>query len=138
MVLSAPQYRCPSGAADLSDPLIDLRRGLHRHPELSGAESATAGRIVDVLSPLRPDQLVTGLGGRGLAAVFAGADPGPTVLLRCELDALPIEDQGHHAHRSVHPGVGHQCGHDGHMAILVAVASRLAQHRPARGRVDGE
>ena len=119
----------------MTDPIVQLRRELHRHPELSGGESATAARMQQFLGDLQPDELVAGLGGRGLAAVFAGADPGPTVLLRCELDALPIEDQGPHAHRSAHPGVGHQCGHDGHMAILAAVASHLAQHRPRHGRV---
>ncbi len=117
------------------DTFTDLRHELHRHPELSGAESQTANRIAVFLRRLDPDQLIEGLGGRGLACVFAGTSPGPTVLLRCELDALPIAELGEHAHRSTTAGVGHQCGHDGHMAILAAVAQQLSAKRPARGRV---
>lgn len=115
--------------------IIELRQELHRHPELSGAEAATAARVASFLRGLTPDQLIEGLGGSGLAAVFAAAEPGPTLLLRCELDALPITEQGACAHRSTRDGVGHQCGHDGHMAILAAVASQLAKRRPRRGRV---
>jgi amidohydrolase len=114
--------------------LTTLRHDLHRHPEISGEEVRTAQRIEAALAPLAPDTLVTGLGGHGLAAVFDGSAPGPTALFRCELDALPIEEQGALPHRSTVPGKGHLCGHDGHMAILMGLARMLSRQRPARGR----
>lgn len=115
--------------------LTDLRRDLHRFPEVSGDETATAARIDAALRALGPDQIVTGLGGHGVAAVFEGRAPGPTVMFRAELDALPIEEIGQPPYRSLHPGRGHMCGHDGHMVILLALARLIARRRPARGRV---
>jgi amidohydrolase len=116
-------------------PTAELRRELHRHPELSGSESETAARILRFFEPLRADEVVVGLGGHGLAFVFAGAEPGPTVLLRCELDGLPIPELSRAAHRSANDGRSHACGHDGHMAILASVGASLAAARPPRGRV---
>jgi amidohydrolase len=113
--------------------LVALRHALHRAPELSGAEAATAAKIAAALPA--PDALVTGLGGHGVAAVYAGAAPGPTVMLRAELDALPIPELTGLPHASRVPGHGHLCGHDGHATILVGVARRLAARRPAQGRV---
>ncbi|WP_285036253.1 amidohydrolase [Plantibacter sp. ME-Dv--P-095] len=120
--------------ADL-DRLTALRRWLHRHPELSGEEDGTAAAITAFLADTAPDEVVTGLGGHGVAAVYSGAEPGPTLLLRAELDALPITEVTEVPHRSVHEGVGHHCGHDGHMAILAGVGVLLGRHRPTRGRV---
>lgn len=116
------------------DDLVLLRRELHRAPELSGEERATARAMATRLDGLEPDELLVGLGGHGVAAVFEGGAPGPTVLLRAELDALPIQDAGAHDHRSVREGVAHSCGHDGHMAMAYGVARRIALHRPDRGR----
>lgn len=115
--------------------LTALRRVLHRHPELAGQEAGTADRLHGHLAGLAPDRLVTGLGGHGLAAVFRGATPGPRVLLRCELDALPLPESLDLPHGSTVPGVAHKCGHDGHMAMLVGAAADLAAERPARGEV---
>jgi amidohydrolase len=115
--------------------IIRLRRELHRHPELSGCEIETTGRIIRFFEPLEPDAVVDGIGGNGVAVVFEGLEPGPTVLLRAELDALPIEEENRFAHRSGCPRVGHLCGHDGHMAILAAVGGDLSARRPARGKV---
>jgi amidohydrolase len=119
--------------ADITE-LTALRRRLHRHPEISGAERETAHRITDALGPCAPDSLLTALGGHGIAATYEGMAPGPTVLFRCELDALPIAETGAASHRSTVPGTGHLCGHDGHMAIVVGLARLLARARPARGR----
>ena len=115
--------------------LTDLRRDLHRFPEISGEEVQTAARMVAALQALHPDQIVTGLGGHGVAAVFNGVAPGETVLFRCELDALPIDEIGQPPYRSTVPGKGHMCGHDGHMTILLALGRLLARRRPATGRV---
>ncbi len=120
MVLTAEDLRA----------LADWRRALHREPELSGAEAETAREVCRFLDPTRPDRIVTGLGGHGVAFVYDGAASGPTVLIRAELDALPIEEVSTFAHRSTRAGRAHLCGHDGHMAILAAVAHGLAAERP--------
>ncbi|WP_182084614.1 amidohydrolase [Aureimonas sp. ME7] len=114
---------------------VRLRRTLHQRPDLSGEERETARTICDFLAMASPDQIVEGLGGHGVASVFAGLDPGPTLLLRAELDALPIEEASSLPYRSHRSGKAHLCGHDGHAAILCLVALHLKDHRPARGRV---
>jgi amidohydrolase len=120
-----------------SDDIRAFRRLLHAHPELSEQEAGTARRIAERLAGCGPDRVLTGLGsmGTGVCAVYAGAAAGPTVLLRCELDALPIQETNGFAHRSTVPGVSHKCGHDGHMATLAALAGDLGRRRPGRGRV---
>ena len=120
--------------ADIAE-LTDWRRDLHRFPEVSGEERETAARVVAALQGTRPDLVVTGLGGHGVAAVWHGDAPGPTVLFRAELDALPIDEVGQLDWRSTITGKGHMCGHDGHMAILMALARLLSRQRPASGRV---
>lgn len=121
-------------AQDIDD-LTRLRHDLHRHPEVSGQEAQTARQVQAALTDLGADQIVTGLGGHGVAAVFSGAAPGPTVMIRSELDALPIEQNAGSAHRSLIAGVAHLCGHDGHTAIVLGVARALSRRRPATGRV---
>lgn len=115
--------------------LTAWRRDLHRHPELSGQEERTAATVVAMLRETGPDDLITGIGGHGVAALYDSGKPGPRVLLRCELDGLPIKDLADIPHRSVVPGQGHQCGHDGHMAIIAAMARILGRSRPASGSV---
>jgi amidohydrolase len=114
--------------------LVTLRRELHQHAELAGSEFETNGTIRRFLESYEPDQLVTELGGPGLAAVFEGRDDGPTVMLRADIDAVPVQEANDFTHRSRRPGVSHKCGHDGHAAILAGLAARLSQHRPVRGR----
>lgn len=115
--------------------LTEWRRHLHRHPELSGQEVETAIRVVSILSPTQPDEILTGLGGHGVAAVYDSANAGTTLMLRCELDALPIQEISSRPYRSTVPGKAHLCGHDGHMAILATVARWLGRNRPRQGRV---
>ena len=79
--------------------------------------------------------MVTGLGGSGLAVEYRGEKPGSSLLLRCDTDALPIDEGASRAHGSMKPGISHKCGHDGHMAILVGVASALHRSPPDRGSV---
>jgi amidohydrolase len=112
-----------------------FRQELHRHPEVSGEERDTARRVVEALRTLGPETILTGLGGHGVAAVFTAKAPGPTLLFRAELDALPIEERSDAAHRSTVPGKGHLCGHDGHATILLALAKGLSQRPMAQGRV---
>lgn len=115
--------------------LTAFRRDLHRHPEVSGQERETARRVVSALSNHPPDTLITGLGGHGVAAVYAGPADGPTVLFRAELDALPIQELSAAPYASSTAGTGHLCGHDGHSTILMAMARLLSRRRPAKGRV---
>ncbi|MBO9440801.1 amidohydrolase [Phaeobacter italicus] len=115
--------------------LTGLRHALHQIPEVSGAEEKTAAYITTYLRAYVPDRLLAGLGGHGVAAVYDGAADGPTVMIRCELDGLPIEELSDQPYRSTHAGRGHLCGHDGHMTMVAALAEDLAAKRPARGRV---
>jgi amidohydrolase len=117
------------------DALITLRKTLHQNPELSNQEEATAVRIFNEFQSFSPDEIVTDLGGTGLAFVFNGTDSGPTTLIRSELDALPIEETNTFEHRSQVKGVSHKCGHDGHMSIVTALGAELAKSRPQKGRV---
>ena len=112
-----------------------FRRELHRFPEMSNEEARTAGRVVAFLRETGPDAILTGLGGHGVAAVYGGQAPGPTLLFRAELDALPIEELSGVEHASTILGTSHMCGHDGHMAILGLLALVLGRERPKRGRV---
>ncbi len=114
---------------------IELRRRLHRHPELSGREHETARTIVEYIEQYHPDEIITGLGGEGLAFVFDGSESGPTVMIRCELDALPIQEINRFDYRSTRKNVMHACGHDGHMTIVAGLAPLLHRRKPERGRV---
>ncbi len=120
---------------EIVDQATELRRKLHQHPELSGGEKQTAGRIREWLQQQKPDQIIEGLGGHGLAAIFDSGIPGPTLLFRADLDALPIEEVNTFSYKSENPGVSHKCGHDGHMAILSGFAMLLKDHRPKQGRL---
>lgn len=111
-----------------------LRHELHSQPEISGEEVQTAARIYQELVALGADRIWQGFGGHGVVAEFIGKDAGPTLLLRCELDGLPIREISELPYRSEVEGKGHLCGHDGHMVSLLGVAMGLAS-RPATGRV---
>jgi amidohydrolase len=119
---------------DIAD-LVAFRRELHRHPEISGEEAETARRVASFLGDTSPDEVLTGLGGHGVAVVYDSGLPGPTVLIRAELDALPIEERSTAPHRSLVAGKSHMCGHDGHMAILAAIGRQFCRRRPQHGRL---
>ncbi len=119
---------------DIED-LVAFRRELHRFPEISNEEAETAGRVVAFLTETGADEVITGLGGHGVAFVYDSGVAGPTVLFRAELDALPIAEISDIPHRSEIAGKGHMCGHDGHTAILAALGRLFGRQRPATGRV---
>jgi len=121
-------------SAEQLNYLTELRRELHKHPEISGEELETAERIAKELETLGADRIRRGLGGHGVAAEFCGEKSGPTLLLRCELDGLPIREISDLPHRSTIESKGHLCGHDGHMVSMLGVAMGL-NTRPVSGRV---
>ena len=116
-------------------PLVTLRQSLHAAPELSGAETATAACIRAALAWTNPTRFVEGLGGAGMAVVYDSGAPGPRVMFRAELDALPIVEKTALPYASRREGVAHLCGHDGHMAILVGLGHWVARNRPSAGQV---
>ncbi len=115
--------------------LVSLRRELHSLPELSGREYKTSAHIARILKEFNPDLLQKNIGGTGVAALFRGKEKGPLIMVRSELDALPIQEVNSFKHRSGIEGVSHKCGHDGHMSIVVGVAHYFSGKRPSRGGV---
>lgn len=115
--------------------LINFRRLLHQYPELSGYEENTAKRIIEFVSSFEPSKIITNLGGYGVAAVYEFSNDGSTILIRCELDALPIHEKNTFKYRSRFSNIAHKCGHDGHMAILCGVAQRLHKRPFHTGKV---
>jgi amidohydrolase len=115
--------------------LFDLRKKLHRNAELAGKEEKTSSIIQGYLGKYSPDKIVTGLGGHGIAAIYNGKSDGPAVLIRCELDALPIPETISLEYASEKSGVAHKCGHDGHMTIVSGLAPILHKNRPSKGSV---
>jgi amidohydrolase len=136
--------------AEQGERLIELRRDFHRHPELAHQEHRTAAIVADRLRSLGLDEVRTGVGQTGVLGVLHGARAGRTVMLRADMDGLPLTeaDRGQ-PYRSTELGAHHACGHDGHTAILLTVAELLAARRgelpgtvmfvfqPAEERVDG-
>ena len=117
------------------EKLSVFRRELHKHPELSGDEKQTADRLESFVSKYKPDKAVKNIGGYGIAFIYGKDNDGLTVLLRADMDALPIEENNTFNYKSVNKGVGHKCGHDGHMAILCGVANYLHKNPPKKCRV---
>jgi amidohydrolase len=109
--------------------LIELRHKLHSIAEVSGSEAETAAVVADFLKKTSPDKIQTGVGGEGILATYGSQSNHPHILLRCELDALPIQEVNEMDYRSQTEGVGHKCGHDGHMAILCGVALLLQNEK---------
>jgi amidohydrolase len=108
------------------DTLIATRRDIHQHPELGFEETRTAALAAERLRALGYD-VKTGVGKTGVVAVSNGRSGGRCVLLRADMDALPVEEANEVSYRSRHSGKMHACGHDGHVAIGLEVARRLAR-----------
>jgi amidohydrolase len=109
--------------------LVEYRRHFHAHPELSMEEYETAAFIERELRSFGFDEIRTRIGKTGVLATLHGAKPGPVTLLRADMDALPVEELNDVAYRSCVNGVMHACGHDAHMAILLAAAHELHARR---------
>ena len=104
--------------------LVDTRRDLHAHPELAFDERRTSAIVVERLQALGLAPRV-GLARTGVVALVEGARPGRTVLLRADMDALPIQEENEVPYRSQNTGAMHACGHDCHTSMLLAVAKQL-------------
>lgn len=112
-----------------------LRKELHKYPELSGQETLTASRIKKFVEKHHDTKIIERLGGNGLAIIYEFSNNGPNILIRCELDALPIEEVNNFEHRSLNSGISHKCGHDGHMAIVAGLVFWLKEQDFNKGKV---
>ena len=122
-------------AEALSPQLTAWRRDLHQHPEIGFQERRTASIVAGELRTLGLE-VQTGIAETGVVAVLQGERPGRTVMLRWDMDALPIQEATGAPYTSVHSGLMHACGHDGHVAIGLGVARVLSSHRSElHGRV---
>src|SRR5690606_23679721 len=115
-------------ARALQPKTVATRRDLHMHPEIAFEERRTVGVVASRLKELGLEPR-TGVGGTGVVAVLDTGRPGPTVLARADMDALPVEDEKDVPYKSTVPGKHHACGHDGHTSVLLSVAEVLVSRR---------
>ncbi len=115
-------------AQAMAGQLVAWRRDFHRHPELGFMEVRTGGVIADYLVSLGYT-VQRHVGKTGVVGLWAGDRPGPTVMLRFDIDALPVQEENETEYASQNPGVMHACGHDAHTAIGLGVATLIARHR---------
>ncbi len=116
-------------AREAEPNLVEIRRDLHAHPELAFEEHRTASLIARELTRLGIDHQ-TGVGQTGVVGTIQGGRPGPTLVIRADMDALPIHEQTGLAYASRTAGKMHACGHDMHSSTLLGVAGILAQLAP--------
>ncbi|MGD9078329.1 MAG: amidohydrolase [Desulfobacterales bacterium] len=113
-------------AGNLLNQMREIRRDLHKHPELGTQEVRTSRIVADYLKHLGLD-VRTGIGGHGVVATLSAREAGQYVALRADMDALPMEEKNTVPYVSATPGVAHCCGHDGHTAILLGAATLLCK-----------
>lgn len=124
-----PQLDFRAEAEALFDEMVQTRRDFHRHPELGFEEVRTSGIVADRLSELGIE-VQRGIGQTGVVGVIDGPKPGPTVMLRFDMDALPIQEENDHlVYASRHEGVMHACGHDGHTSMGLGLARLMTKYR---------
>lgn len=112
----------------LQPQLVKWRRYLHQRPELGFREQITAAFIAQMLQEWGVEH-ETGIAKTGIVAIVRGEKPGPVLGIRADMDALPIQELNQVSYRSLHDGVMHACGHDGHVAIALGTIHYLMQHR---------
>lgn len=116
------------------DDLIKIRKYLHQNPEISGKESKTAEFVVKKLKEFGVQTIHQRFAQNSLIAEIDGDSEGKTILFRCELDALPIQEENDFDYHSKNEGVSHKCGHDGHMTIMLGLAKALIENKPEQGK----
>ncbi|MGM0421412.1 MAG: M20 metallopeptidase family protein [Bacillota bacterium] len=112
----------------LEPELIELRRDFHQHPELGWQETRTSRIVAEYLKELGLE-VEEGVSKTGVVGLLKGSRPGKTLMLRADMDALPVEEQNDFPYVSKNEGVMHACGHDGHTAILLIAAKILAKRK---------
>ena len=112
---------------ELNDEVIQLRRDFHQHPELGFEEFRTSRKVMEYLSQLGLE--AKQITRTGVVATLHGTQPGPTVMLRADMDALPVQEENEVSYKSVNPGIMHACAHDGHTAMLLVAAKILSHNR---------
>jgi amidohydrolase len=110
---------------DLEQWVVGLRREFHMYPELSGQEVRTTGRVLEILEDLGVEARAME-GMTGAVGLIMGSGQGPTLALRADMDALPIQERNQGDYSSRHQGIMHACGHDAHTAVLLGVARAIA------------
>ena len=121
--------------ADFADQMTAWRRHLHQHPELGFDCQLTAAFVSDRLREFGVDEIHERIGQTGLVAIIKGQGDGPTIGLRADMDALPMDEVTGLDYASTVPGRMHACGHDGHTTMLLGAAKYLAETRNFAGRV---
>ncbi len=126
----------PNSIAAMADDLTEWRRDLHRNPELSRHEKRTATLVAEKLRGWGFDGVEEEVGKTGVVGVLHGRNgPGSAILLRADMDALPMSEETGLEHASANPGVMHACGHDGHTTMLLGAARHLSETRNFDGTV---
>ena len=117
---------------EMAEQLIEVRRDIHKHPELGFNEHRTARLIAERLNELGLE-VEEGVGGTGVIGTLKGTEPGPTVAVRSDMDALKVQEP-ESEHASVNEGIMHACGHDAHVAATLGVAEVLANEKKDKGQ----
>lgn len=121
--------------SSLLQRLQSLRQHLHQYPELSGQEFATAAYLTSFIQQYYPTEILTNLGsGTGVVAYWDSGKPGPFILFRTEIDALPIDEENEFNYSSKNKGISHKCGHDGHATIIAGMAALINKYPPLTGK----
>ena len=119
--------------------MVSWRRYFHANPELSFQEYNTANKVVELLTSfgIQDEHIIREVGKTGVVAmIYGGAGPGPCIMLRADMDALPLTETAEIDYKSQNEGVMHACGHDGHMAALLGAAKILHEQRESlRGSI---
>jgi amidohydrolase len=113
---------------DLQIHMVEWRRHLHRNPEVSFHEEKTSSFVADMLESFGVE-VKRHVGGHGVIGTIRGDKPGPVVMLRADMDALPIQDEKDIEYASQKAGAMHACGHDGHVSILLGTALYFSKHK---------
>lgn len=113
----------------------EFRKHIHTNPELSTVEKNTSDYVVSELKKLGIFKIHQGFSMHSVLAEIDGNEAGPTILFRCELDALPIQEDNCFAYRSTKKGISHKCGHDGHAATMFRFAQKLIEKPLKKGKI---
>ncbi len=124
--MKQPDFK--EAAEQLFDDMVQMRRDFHMHPELGFEETRTSQIVAQNLQNLGLE-VQQGIAQTGVVGILEGAKPGPTIMLRFDMDALPVQEESKVEYASKTPGVMHACGHDGHTTMGLTLARIMAQYQ---------